>query len=72
LSRLENKGISYPNGEVTTIDPVSRTVTIKGSSTLKLEYDYLVIALGSEFALEHVKGFLENGGSNLYDSEFQS
>ena len=69
LSRLENKGISYLNGEVTAIDPVSRTVTIKGSSTLRLEYDYLVIALGSEFALEHVRGFLENGGSNLYDSE---
>lgn len=69
LSRLEDKGISYLNGEVTAIDPVSRTVTIKGSSTLRLEYDYLVIALGSEFALENVKGFLENGGSNLYDAE---
>jgi len=69
LSRLENKGISYLNGEVTAIDPVSRTVTIKGSSTLRLEYDYLVIALGSEFVLEHVKGFLENGGFNLYDAE---
>jgi len=69
LSRLKNKGISYLNGEVTAIDPVSRTVTIKGSSTPRLEYDYLVIALGTEFALEHVKGFLENGGSNLYDAE---
>ncbi|MGH9987999.1 MAG: NAD(P)/FAD-dependent oxidoreductase, partial [Nitrososphaeraceae archaeon] len=69
LSRLEDKGISYLNGEVTAIDPVSMTVTIKGSSTLRLEYDYLVIALGSEFALENVKGFLENGGSNLYDAE---
>jgi sulfide:quinone oxidoreductase len=69
LSRLENKGIRYLNGEITAIDPVSRTVTIEGSSTLRLEYDYLVIALGSEFALEHVKGFLENGGSNLYDAE---
>ena len=69
LSRLENKGIRYLNGEVTAIDPVSRTVTIKGNSTIRLEYDYLVIALGSEFALEQVKGFLENGGSNLYDAE---
>ena len=69
LSRLENKGISYLNGEVTAIDPVSRTVTIKGSSTLRLEYDYLVIALGTEFALEQVRGFLENGGSNLYNAE---
>ena len=43
--------------------------TIKGTSTLRLEYDYLVIALGTEFALEHVRGFLENGGFNLYDAE---
>ncbi len=69
LSRLENKGIKFLNAEVTAIDPVSSTVTIKGNSTPKLEYDYLVIALGSEFALEHVKGFLENGGFNLYDAE---
>ncbi len=69
LSRLENKGISFLNGEVTAIDPVSRTVTIRESSTLRLEYDYLIIALGSEFALEHVNGFLENGGFNLYDAE---
>ena len=64
LSRLENKGISYLNGEVTAIDPVSSTVTIKGSSTLRLEYDYLVIALGTEFALEQVRGFLENGADD--------
>ncbi|WP_458721374.1 NAD(P)/FAD-dependent oxidoreductase [Candidatus Nitrosocosmicus sp. R] len=69
LSRLENKGIRYLNAEVKAIDPVSRTVTLKGNSTPRLEYDYLVIALGSEFALEHVKGFLENGGTNLYDAE---
>jgi sulfide:quinone oxidoreductase len=69
LCRLENKGISYLNGKVTGIDPVSRTVTIKGTLTLRLEYDYLVIALGAEFALENVKGFLENGGFNLYDAE---
>jgi sulfide:quinone oxidoreductase len=69
LSRLGNKGISYLNGEVTAIDPVSRTVTIKGTSTFRLENDYLVIALGTEFALEHVRGFLENGGYNLYNVE---
>ena len=69
LSRLENKGIRYLNGKIEAIDPVSRTVTIKGTSTLRLEYDYLVIALGAEFALENVKGFLENGGFNLYDAE---
>jgi sulfide:quinone oxidoreductase len=69
LNKLENKGINFLNGEVTAIDTVSKTVTIRGSSTLRLEYDYLVIALGAEFALEQVKGFLENGGFNLYDAE---
>jgi sulfide:quinone oxidoreductase len=69
LNRLENKGISFLDGEITAIDIVSKTVTIRGSSTLRLEYDYLVISLGSEFALEQVKGFLENGGFNLYDPE---
>ena len=69
LNRLENKGINYLNGEVAAIDVVSKTVTIRGSSTLRLEYDFLVIALGAEFALEQVNGFLENGGFNLYDAE---
>ena len=58
LNRLENKGISFLDGEITAIDIVSKTVTIRGSSTLRLKYDYMVVALGSEFALEQVKGFL--------------
>ena len=69
LDRLENKGISFLNGEVTAIDTVSKTVTIRRSSTLRLEYDYLIIALGTEYAVEEVNGFLENGSFNLYDAE---
>ena len=46
--------VNFLNGEVTAIDTVSKSVTIRGSSTLRLEYDYLVIALGAEFALEQV------------------
>jgi sulfide:quinone oxidoreductase len=69
LNRLEDRGINFLNGEVTSIDAVSKTVTIRGSSTLRLEYDYLVVALGSEFAVEQVKGFVENDGFNLYDGE---
>jgi sulfide:quinone oxidoreductase len=69
LNRLENKGIRFLNDEVTAIDVASKTVTISRSSNLKLEYDYLVIALGAEFALEEVNGFLENGGFNLYDAD---
>ena len=69
LNRLANKGIRYLNEKVTGIDVNSKTVTIRGSSSLNLEYDYLIIALGTEYAIEKVNGFLENGGFNLYDPE---
>ena len=68
LNRLENKGIRYLNDKVTGIDVDSKTVTIRGSN-LKLKYDYLIIALGTEYSVEEVNGFLENGGFNLYDAE---
>ena len=44
LNRLENRGIRYLNDKVTEIDVTSKTVTIRGLSTLKLKYDYLIIA----------------------------
>ncbi len=69
LNRLENKGIRYLNDKVTGIDVASKTVTIRESSNLKLIYDYLIIALGTEYSFEEVNGFLENGGFNLYDAE---
>jgi sulfide:quinone oxidoreductase len=69
LNRLENKGIRYLNDKVTGIDVASKTVTTRESSNLKLKYDYLIIALGTEYSLEEVNGFLENGGFNLYDAE---
>ena len=69
LKRLENKGLRYLNDKVTGIDVTSKTVTIGQSSPRKLEYDYLIIALGTEYAVEEVNGFLENGGFNLYDAE---
>jgi sulfide:quinone oxidoreductase len=69
LSKLEGKGIRFLHDEVTAIDVISKTVTIGRASSLKLEYDYLIIALGIEFALEEVSGFSENGGINLYDAD---
>ena len=69
LNRLENKGIRYLNDKVTGIDVASKTVRIRESSNLKLKYDYLIIALGTEYSFEEVNGFLENGGFNLYDAE---
>ena len=69
LKKLEKRGIKFLNEEVTAIDVASKTVTVRRSPNLKLEYDYLVVALGVEFALEQVKGFVENEGFNLYDAD---
>ena len=69
LEQWNSKGIRFLHDAVTAIDVISKTVTIGRASNLKLEYDYLVIALGTEFALEEVNGFSENGGINLYDAD---
>jgi sulfide:quinone oxidoreductase len=69
LNRLEKRGIMYLNNKITRIDIASNTVNITGSSNPKIKYDYLIIALGTEYAVEEVNGFLENGGFNLYDPE---
>jgi sulfide:quinone oxidoreductase len=69
LNRLEKRGIRYLNNKITGIDIASKTVNITGASSPKIKYDYLIIALGTEYAVEDVKGFLENGGFNLYDPE---
>lgn len=69
LSKLQDKGIRFLRDEVSAIDFISKTVTVGAASDVKLEYDYLVIALGAEYALEKVSGFTENGGFNLYDAE---
>ena len=67
LNKLENKDITFLNDEVTTID-ISKKF-IKTRSNNKLEYDYLIIALGAELAAEEIDGFIRNGGFNLYDAE---
>jgi len=69
LNRLRNKGIVYLNNKITEIDLASKAVKITGSLTPEIKYDYLIIALGTEYALDEVDGFLENGGFNLYDTE---
>jgi sulfide:quinone oxidoreductase len=69
LSKLKDKGIKFIRDEISAIDFTSKTVTIGGNSDVKLQYDYLVIALGTDYALEEVKRFSENGGFNLYDAE---
>jgi len=69
LNRLGNRGIVYLNSKITEIDLVSKAVKITGSLTPEIKYDYLIIALGTEYAADKVGGFLENGGFNLYDPE---
>jgi sulfide:quinone oxidoreductase len=62
MKLITKKGISYLNDEVTRIDTKSKTVT---TTTSKLPYDFLIIALGANPSPQLVKGF--GNGFNLYD-----
>ena len=69
LNRLEAKGIKFLNDEITSIDPSKNSVATKSSQN-KLEYDYLIIALGAELAPKLIDGFEDNDGRcfNVYDA----
>ena len=62
LSVLTSKGIELITGEVTRIDPASRTIEVDGRS---LSGDALVVALGADYAPEAIPGLAE-AGHNLY------
>ncbi|HEX9678417.1 FAD/NAD(P)-binding oxidoreductase [Nitrososphaera sp.] len=64
LASLNAKGIEYLNNEVTTIQVAKDRVEVKEHGWL--EYDYLVVALGTELAPERIEGFVGRG-FNLYD-----
>lgn len=66
FNKLENKGIRFLNDEIIGIDLSRNNVTTKNNH--KLEYDYLVVALGAEYVPERIIGFENNGGFNLYDA----
>ena len=68
LSNLENKGISFLHDEIIEINTVEKNITTATQNN-KYEYDYLIIALGAEYAPEQIHGFVKNGGFNLYDVE---
>ena len=55
------------NDEITSIDLSRNNVTTRASH--KLEYDYLVIALGAELAPERIDGFAANEGYDMHDVE---
>lgn len=64
LAGLGAKGIEYLNDEVTKIDSAASAIEAKNHG--RLEYDYLIVALGAELVPERIPGFVGNG-YNLYD-----
>jgi len=68
LNKLEHKGIIFLNDEISQID-ASENEVITRSHYGKLEYDYLIVALGAELAPEQIDGFEGNESCfNVYDS----
>jgi sulfide:quinone oxidoreductase len=58
LSILGRRGIEVVTGEITAIDPSTRSATVDGRA---LESDALVLALGAQAAREAVPGLAEHG-----------
>ena len=67
LNKLDNKGIRFVNDEIAGIDFCGNNVTTKANR--RLEYDYLIIALGAELAPELIEGFVDHEGYDMYDVE---
>ena len=69
LKKLEAKGIKFLNDEIIRIDPSENSVTTKTNDN-KLQYDYLIIALGAELVPKRINGFENNGFCfNIYDAQ---
>jgi sulfide:quinone oxidoreductase len=64
LAGLSAKGIEVLNDEVVRIDTAASIVEAKDHG--RIEYDYLIVALGAELVPDRVPGFVDNG-YNLYD-----
>lgn len=68
LNKLEDKGIRFLNDEITRIDPSENIITIRTNYD-RIEYDYLIVALGAELAPKLIDGFEDNGSCfNIYDA----
>jgi sulfide:quinone oxidoreductase len=65
LSILEKKGIEVIKDEVVSIDAEKKTVKTKGDD---FSFDYLILALGAEYALDLVPG-LRDYAHHIYDLE---
>lgn len=68
LHALARQGIHYVQGEITALDPHTRSAVVNGE---RFEGDALVIALGAELAPESVPGFSEYA-LNVYDPQAAS
>lgn len=62
LARLKKKGIEVIHGEIESIDPTQKTVTVNGE---KLHGDFLIVSLGAAMVPEAIPGLAE-AGHNLY------
>lgn len=62
MSLLLNKGIEFVEGEVTEINPETKTVKIGNQ---EIRGDALIISLGAKLVPENIPG-LKEGGHNLY------
>ncbi|MDQ3872048.1 MAG: NAD(P)/FAD-dependent oxidoreductase [Thermoproteota archaeon] len=68
LNKLEDKGIRFLNDEVIAIDPSRNSITTRTKYN-KIEYDYLIVALGAELAPKLINGFEDNANCfNIYDA----
>ncbi|MFB6093290.1 MAG: NAD(P)/FAD-dependent oxidoreductase [Haloquadratum sp.] len=56
VSELMRDGVEFLQGEVTGVDPESKTVSLADDD---LPYDYLVVALGNRLAAESIPGMME-------------
>jgi sulfide:quinone oxidoreductase len=65
LALLKKKGIRVIGGEISKIDLKARSVQVGGS---RLHYEYLVIALGAQYAPERIPGFT-GSAHHIYDLE---
>src|SRR3989344_4627943 len=62
VARLARRGIELVHGEIEAIDPKLRSVRVAGRD---IQGDYLVVALGTEYAPETIPGLAEVG-HNFY------
>jgi sulfide:quinone oxidoreductase len=58
LQHLERRGIDVVIGDVESIDPVARSISVGGRT---ISADHLVISLGADYATDDIEGLAEHG-----------